>query len=197
MMCGGFDKDIAMQWTNTKSGYGWLSIGLHWLAAIAVVVMLVTGFQADFAGEAGDREARAALMGLHISFGASVALILLARVFASCAQPRPTPPEQAPALKFLSSATHQILLLAILIQVISGPLAVWSGGRAINVFDIFSIASPFAERNDAIHEFAEVLHAIGRWALIGAITLHVLGALKHALVDRDGVLKRMLAPTKA
>lgn len=186
-----------MQWTNTKSGYGWLSIGLHWLAAIAVVVMLVTGFQADFAGEAGDRAARAALMGLHISFGASVALILLARVFASYAQARPTPPEQAPALKFLSSATHQILLLAILIQVISGPLAVWSGGRAINVFDIFSIASPFAERNDAIHEFAEVLHAIGRWALIGAITLHVLGALKHALVDRDGVLKRMLAPTKA
>lgn len=186
-----------MQWMNTKNGYGWLSISLHWLAAIAVVVMLVTGFQAGFAGDAGDRATRSALMGLHISFGASVALVLLARVFASYAQTRPTPPEQAPVLKFLSNATHQVLLLAILIQVISGPLAVWSGGRAINVFDILAIPSPFAERNQGIHEFAELLHAIGRWALVGAITLHVLGALKHALIDRDGVLKRMLAPAKA
>lgn len=186
-----------MQWMNTKNGYGWLSISLHWLAAIAVVVMLVTGFQAGFAGDAGDRATRSALMGLHISFGASVALVLLARVFASYAQTRPTPPEQAPVLKFLSNATHQVLLFAILIQVISGPLAVWSGGRAINVFDILAIPSPFAERNQGIHEFAELLHAIGRWALVGAITLHVLGALKHALIDRDGVLKRMLAPAKA
>ncbi|MEQ1811960.1 MAG: cytochrome b [Terricaulis sp.] len=185
-----------MQWINSKSGYGWLSIALHWLAAIAVIVMLVTGFQAAFAGDAGDRATRSALMGLHISFGASVALILLARVISSYAQPRPAPPEQAPFLKFLSNATHQVLLLAILIQVISGPLAVWSGGRAINVFDLFSLASPFTARNQGVHEFAELLHAIGRWALIGAISLHVLGALKHVMIDRDGVLKRMLAPAK-
>ena len=185
-----------MQWLNTKNGYGWLSITLHWLAAIAVIVMLATGFRADFAGDAGDRATRAAMMALHISFGAAVALILLARVFSSYLQPRPTAPEQAPVLKFLSSATHQVLLLAILIQVISGPLAVWSGGRAINVFDIFAIPSPFAERNQSVHEIAEVMHAIGRWALIGAISLHVLGALKHAMIDRDGVLQRMLAPTK-
>ena len=61
-----------MQWTNTKNGYGWLSIGLHWFAAIAVVVMLVTGFQADFAGGAGDRATRSALMGLHISFAGMI-----------------------------------------------------------------------------------------------------------------------------
>lgn len=186
-----------MQWINTKQGYGWLSIALHWLAAIAVIIMLITGFRADFAGEAGDRALRSMLMGWHISLGASFALILLARVFASYAQPRPTPPEQAPALKFLASATHQVLLIAILIQVISGPLAVWSGGRAINVFELFSIPSPFAERNEAAHEIAEVLHTIGRWTLVAAITLHVLGALKHAMIDRDGVLRRMLAPAKA
>ena len=185
-----------MQWINTKNGYGWLSIILHWLAAIAVITLLVIGFRAEFAGDAGDREARAMLMGWHISLGASFALILLARVFASYAQPRPQPPEQAPILKFLSTATHQVLLLAILLQVISGPLAVWSGGRAINVFDLFSIPTPFAERNQGVHELAEVLHGIGRWALIGALSLHVLGALKHVLIDRDGVLQRMLAPAK-
>lgn len=186
-----------MQWVNDKNGYGWIAIALHWLAAIAVLVMLISGFRADMAGDAGDRALRGALMGFHISFGASVALLLLARVFSSYAQPRPAAPEQAPVLKWLAVGTHQLLLLAILIQVISGPLAVWSGGRAINVFDLFAIPSPFAERNDAVHELAEVLHAIGRWTLVVLISLHVLGALKHALIDRDGVLRRMLAPPKS
>lgn len=185
-----------MQWINNSRGYGWLAIALHWLAAIAIILMLITGFRADFAGEAGDREARAVLMGWHISLGAAFTFILLARVVSSYAQPRPTPPEQAPALKFLSSATHQLLLIAILVQVISGPLAIWSGGRAINVFDVFSIPSPFAERNEGVHEIAEVMHAIGRWAIVAFLSLHVIGALKHAFIDRDGVLRRMLAPPK-
>ncbi len=182
-----------MQWINDKNGYGWLSIALHWAAALIIVAMFVTGFRADMADEAGDREARAMLMGWHISIGAAFALVLLARVIASYGQPRPTPPEQAPALKFLSSATHQLLLLAILIQVISGPLAVWSGGRAINIFDIVSIPSPFAERNEGVHEIAGTLHAIGRWMLIVLISLHILGAIKHVLMDDKGSF-RMLTP---
>jgi cytochrome b561 len=185
-----------MQWINTRQGYGWLSIALHWLAAAAVLFMLWSGFNADFAEDAGDREARAALLRLHVGFGASMAFILLARVVASYAQPRPAAPEQTPALKLLALGTHQLLLGAILIQIVSGPLAVWSGGRPINVFDLFAIPGPFAERNEAVHEFAELLHAIGRWSLVVLISLHVLGALKHALIDRDGVLQRMLAPTK-
>lgn len=185
-----------MQWINDARTYGWLSILLHWLAAIAVFIMFYLGFSAEMAEEAGDRAARAALMGLHISFGATFALLLLARVASSYVQPRPAPVEQAPALKLIARATHQLLLLAILIQVVSGPLAVWSGGRAINVFELFAIPSPFAERNEGVHEAAEVLHAIGRWMLIVLIGVHVLGALKHAVIDRDGVMRRMLAPMK-
>lgn len=186
-----------MQWINSKTGYGWLSIGLHWAAAFIIIAMLVTGFRADMAGEAGDRAARSMLMGWHISIGAAFALVLLARVASSYAQPRPTAPEQSPALKLIATGTHQLLLLAILIQVVSGPLAIWSGGRAINIFDVVSIPSPFAERNGSVHEIAEIMHAIGRWMLIALISLHVVGALKHALIDRDGVMRRMLTPPKA
>jgi cytochrome b561 len=90
-----------------------------------------------------------------------------------------------------------LLLIGIVIQIVSGPLAVWSGGNPIRVFDWFAIPSPFAERNEGIHEFAEVLHAIGRWTLIVFMGLHVLGVVKHMFVDRDGVLERMIAPKKA
>jgi len=29
------------------------------------------------------------------------------------------------------------------------------------------------------------------------VGLHILGALKHALIDRDGVFRRMLVPRRA
>lgn len=186
-----------MQLTNTRNSYGWLAIALHWIVVIVIAVMLTTGFQAEFAGDAGDREARRALMTLHISIGGAFALVMLVRVLSSYLQPRPAPVEQKQPFKFLASSTHQLLLLGILIQVISGPLAVWSGGRPLNLFDVFAIPSPFTERIESVHEIAELMHAIGRWMLIVLISLHVLAVLKHAFVDRDGVLRRMLAPTKA
>jgi cytochrome b561 len=186
-----------MQWINDKQSYGWLTIALHWITVVAVVTMLYLGFSADAAQDAGDREARAALMRLHVSIGATFFLILLARVVSSYAQPRPAPAEQAPIFQLLAFGTHQLLLLGILIQIVSGPLAVWSGGNPIRVFDLFAIPSPFAERNEGVHEFAEVMHAIGRWMLIVFIGLHVLGVAKHMFIDRDGVLERMLAPKKA
>jgi cytochrome b561 len=186
-----------MQWMNDKRTYGWLAIALHWLTVVAVLTMLYLGFSAEAAQEAGDREGRAALMRLHVSFGATFFFILLARVVSSYVQPRPEPVEQAPIFQLLARGTHQLLLIGILIQIISGPLAVWSGGNPIRVFDWFAIPSPFAERNEGVHEFAEVLHAIGRWTLIIFIGLHVLGTLKHMFVDRDGVLERMIAPKKA
>lgn len=182
-----------MQWTNSKSGYGWIAITLHWLAFIAVLLMLTTGFRAEFLGDAGDRAGRAAAMGWHISIGASFFLILLARVASSYLQPKPAPVEQSKPLMFAATATHQILLIAILIQIISGPLAVWSGGRAINVFDLFALPSPFAARNEAVHEAAELMHAIGRWTIIVAGSLHVLAVVKHTLFG-DGIIQRMLSP---
>ena len=156
----------AMQWINSRDGYGWLSIILHWSAAIILITMLLIGFRADMLEDAGDRSGRAAVMGFHVGLGATLLLVLLARVLSSWLQPRPAPVPQPKPLMLIAVATHQLLLIAILIQIVSGPLAIWSGGRAINIFDVISIPSPFAERNQGVHEFAEVLHAIGRWSII-------------------------------
>ena len=182
-----------MQWTNTKDGYGWLAIGLHWFAFIAILFMLTTGFRAEFLGDAGDRAGRDAAMGWHVSLGVTFILLLLARVLSSYLQSKPAPVEQSKPLMLLATATHQILLLAILIQIISGPLAVWSGDRALNVFDLFAIPSPFAARNEGVHETAELMHAIGRWTIIVAASLHILAVVKHTLFG-DGIIQRMLSP---
>lgn len=183
-----------MRWQNTERQYGWVSVALHWLGALSIIAMLVIGLRADFAGDAGDRATRSEWMGLHLSLGVTVWLILLARVVFHFVQRQPDPPPQAPALSFVAAATHNLLLLAIVLLIVSGPLAVFSGGRDIDVWGLFSLATPFAERNEFVHDLAEKLHAAGRYMLYVLLPLHILGALKHLIVDRDGVFKRIFVP---
>lgn len=185
-----------MSLANSAKGYGLLSIALHWLGAAAVIAMLVIGLQADWAGEAGDRARRSELLGVHIALGASVALLILARIAAHYLQRQPEPTPQPRVLNLVSKAVHHLLLLALVLLFISGPMAVWSGARDISVFGAFAIPSPFAERNEGVHEIAEQIHAVGRYMLYVLIPLHVLGALKHLVIDRDGAFQRMLIPTR-
>jgi cytochrome b561 len=185
-----------MQTEAKPQGYGWLAIALHWIAAFGVLAMLWIGLNADWAGDAGNRAERARWMGLHISLGATLIAFFAARVVGHYTLPQPAPAEQARPLQMLAKAAHHLLLLAIVILILSGPMAVFSGGRDINVWGLFAVPSPFAERNDAVHEAAEQVHAVGRYMLYGLIPLHVLGALKHLIVDRDGVFMRMLRPSK-
>ena len=74
----------------------------------------------------------------------------------------------------------------------TGPLAVWSTGQPLQVFDVLAIPSPFAARVDWLHEACEEVHGAATklfWPLIG---LHVAGAVKHLVYDRDRTLQRML-----
>ena len=178
--------------STAPAKYSWLQVSLHWLAALGVVAMFAIGLAAESAGEAGDREARGALMGLHISLGVTLFLIFAARIVAHYTTTQPAPAPQPRLLQIVSKATHHLLLLAIILLIISGPMAVWSRGAPINVWDAFALPSPFAERNDTVHETAETIHAIGRFMLWVLVPLHVLGALKHVVFDRDGVFSRML-----
>ena len=59
---------------------------------------------------------------------------------------------------------------------------------------MIALPSPFGGRNHDMHEIADAMHLIGRWMLFVLIPVHVLAALKHEFVDRDGVLMQMFEP---
>jgi cytochrome b561 len=185
-----------MQWTNTKNGYGLITITLHWIAVVGIITMLLIGWRAEALQEAGDRAGRGAAMGWHVAIGSVLVLILLVRVVQHYVQKQPDDPPQPKALNVIANLNHNLLLLAILILIVSGPLTVWSAARPINFAGVLPIPSPFAERNTPVHEFAEQAHAVGRYMLYVLIPLHLLGVVKHVVIDKDGVLQRMLAPAK-
>jgi cytochrome b561 len=132
-------------------------------------------------------------MSLHVAVGVAFFVIFAARIASHYLQKAPIEPDQSSALRIIARATHNLLLLMIAVQIVSGPLMIWSRAQPINA-GFISIPSPFVVRADNVHEIAEFMHLIGRWSLVVLISLHVAGAMKHLFLDRDGLFERIFVP---
>lgn len=174
---------------NTRNAYGWMAIALHWISAIGVIALYLLGERME---EAPDRAARIAAQGLHVSVGVLLFTFLAARLLWSASQPHPRSLERNPWLRRAGIAVHLLFLAMILLLLVTGPLAVWSAARPIQVFDLMAIPSPFSARVDWLHEAAEWVHGAATKLFWPLIVLHLAGALKHLVVDRDATLRRML-----
>lgn len=182
-----------MQWKNTAAGYGWAAIALHWIAAAGVIWLYFLGENIEHAKEARlPREEVRTLIDFHVSVGMAFIVFLAARIVGHIAQRQPAPPKQAKYLHWLSKTVMWLFLLMIGVQIVTGPLSIWTGGSPIKVFDLFAIPSPFAERQGELHEALETVHALAPNLFWPLIVLHVAGAAKHLLIDRDGAVQRML-----
>ena len=176
-----------MQLRDTSQGYSWVSIVFHWLTALSVIgLYLIAEFSEDFPGVS-----EKAMEALHISIGMSVFVILVARILWRLANVRPLLPPQNPLLQFLARWVPNLLLAGIALMVVSGPLMIWSNGKTIAVFEFINLASPMA-KNHSLHEFWEEVHEFGANLLVIGVGLHVAGAIKHQLIDRDNTITKML-----
>jgi polyisoprenoid-binding protein YceI len=75
------------------------------------------------------------------------------------------------------------------------PLTGWIGssakGYAVSVFGWFTLPNLVGQNKELAH-LCYLIHDTVAWGVIALIVLHVAGALKHAIIDRDGTLRRML-----
>ena len=182
-----------MQLGNTRTAYGWIAIALHWISAAGVIALYFLGETLE---EAVGRPAKAAAMLNHVSVGVLVFTFLAARLIWSASQPKPAPLETRKWFALAAKVVAIAFLAMIAIQIITGPLIVWSGGRALQVFDWFAIPSPFPQRIRWLHEATELPHKLAPNLCWPLISLHVGGALKHLVSDRDKTLPRMLWVSK-
>ena len=211
-----------MQLTDLRQGYGWISIAFHWLVAVLVFYLFLggqtleeggergrEGVQRSFGGGEGARQfvegaARAGRdfatsvfepRALHISFGMVLLVLILARLVWRLTQGSPPKGNDSPALNLLAFLVQWGLIAAVLVLVITGPLMNWSIGQSIHVFNWFSLPSPLAAARSTRRTVQEI-YSLAANLLIPLVALHVLGALKHLFIDRDGVMRRILIPTR-
>jgi len=179
--------------TDTKKGYGLISIALHWIVAAAIIFLFTSG---QIFEELGRSDAGRTLRMVHVSIGAIAAAFFIARFVWRLAQGAPDKGDEPVPLYLLAKAIQWALLLAPLGLVISGFLAVWSGGRDVSLFGLLAIPAPIAESAD-LHETMEEVHEFFANLMLPLVALHVLGGLKHLIINRDGVMKRIFVPARA
>ena len=99
-----------MRWRDTRSGYGWLSIALHWLTAIVVLTMWTVGTMS----QTDVQEDSAWYAHLHMSIGVSAYLLLWGRILWRFVVGHPAPhPGQSALLFPVAKGFHYLFLVAI------------------------------------------------------------------------------------
>ena len=174
---------------DSASGYGWISILLHWLTAVIVIAMWVIGTSSQAASD----EDYPGLVNLHMTTGILMYALLWVRIVWRFRSGHPGPLVKQNRVFFsIGKYFHFGLLLALAAMLISGPLMVWSGGDAIEIFAL-AIPSPIG-RIEPLQHALRFIHGTVSLVVIIGIAVHILAALKHIVVDRDGTLDKILLP---
>lgn len=183
-----------MQIHDARTGYGWLSIALHWAAAISVVMLWFIGNQ--MTAEDTPPDEAAALLQVHTSVAITVYLLLLYRVFRRLRVGFPgRSAGQNVVLISIARIVHSTLLLSIVVMLFTGPLQIWLAGDAIALFNIGEIASPFSA-NDTAATFANTAHVIFSKVLLVVFLIHIAGAMRQILLSEGETANRMLVATE-
>lgn len=178
-----------MQIRDTAADFGTPSRLLHWLAGFAIALAWIVG---TVMGDLPRGDPRAAGLSLHFALGTAVLTLTALRLVWRLANPRLEPAPGTPGWQVAAARLAHAALYALMFAVpLSGVLAAWFGGKAINLFWVATLASPFA-RDRALEKGAEEVHEVLANGLLVLVAVHVAAALWHHFVRRDGMLRRML-----
>ncbi len=191
---------------NTSLSYGPVARGLHWATAVLIVLMIPLGFAAetlaDSANAPGATPSDAAiarvifLFSLHKTLGVLVFFLALSRLIWMILQTKPAPlhPDRRTET-FLAETVHFALYGALVLVPLSGWLHHAAATGFAPIWWPFGQSLPFVPKDAALSHVFSALHGLSVWVLIGALALHIAGALKHHLIDKDTTLSRMTRGT--
>lgn len=179
-----------MQWKNSSTRFGHLSVLLHWLMALAVYGMFALGLWMVTLGYYDSWYHPAPE--LHKSIGITLFAVMILRVIWRFISPPPKPLSSYSTLTRLSAVSVHLLLYGILFAIfISGYLISTADGKPIEVFGLLSVPATL-EGVAGQADLAGDIHLWLAWSVVILSGLHALAALKHHFIDRDNTLKRML-----
>lgn len=179
--------------TDSRTGYGLISIAIHWISALLIlflfglgIYMVDLGYYDDWYHEAPE---------LHISLGLVVLLLMLIRVIWRIANPTPVELAAKRAQNLAAKFVKLGLYALVFIVLISGYLITTAEGQPASMFNLikFPVLTELSSQNV---DLAGEIHEYLAWGIVLLVVLHVAGALLHHFIIRDRTLMRMLKPVK-
>jgi len=173
---------------NNALRYGFVAQGLHWIIAAMLVIQVALGKIADELPTGLDK---LALMARHKSVGITI-LALAAIRLAWRLIDRPPPPPPMPRWQHAASRlTHGAFYVLLFAMPVTGWLMSSASNYPVSWFGLFQLPD-FVRPDEGLEHRLEDVHETLAKVLIALAILHVVAALKHQFIDRDGLLMRML-----
>lgn len=184
---------------NTQLRYGLVAQILHWVTAALILFLLPLGLYMHELPQGSDAEIlqKVFLYSLHKTVGIALLLVALVRVFWATFGKKPAALHSERKLETFAAETIHWLLYASIIAV---PVAGWLHHAATDGFaPIWWFENqnlPFVPKDVHLAEIFGAMHFFFAATLVISLVLHIAGALKHAVIDKDSTLARMV-PGKA
>ncbi|HAF01244.1 MAG TPA: cytochrome B [Methylophilaceae bacterium] len=193
--------------TNQK--YNKVAVILHWLIAFAIFGMFALGwYMSDLPKEAPKQMAfdlfdlgvytwqlpeeaspRNFYFNLHKSIGITILGLVLIRFLWRITHKPPAILSSYKAWeRKTATAAHHTLYLLMFAMPVSGLIMAMSGKYGVKWFGIDVIAGT---ENKVLRDFFKEAHEIIGVILLILVVLHIAGAIKHKLIDKDETMKRM------
>ena len=167
---------------------------LHWAIAALIVCQFVLANAFESAEEAGQRLGQLALLANHKSVGMTVLMLAVLRLGWRLTHRPPALPASMAGWQVLASkATHVAIYGLIFLIPLTGWLQSSAKAYSVSWFNLFAFPD-LVGKSERIEGLTHELHEIGAKLLVALVIVHVLAALKHHFLDKDGVLKAMATP---
>ncbi|RUO64768.1 cytochrome b [Idiomarina ramblicola] len=177
---------------NTQTGYGFITIVIHWLTALIVIGLFALGWWM-LTLTYYDEWYRLGPW-WHKSFGIVLLIVTILRVAWTLLNTKPKP-LGSKFERIGAKAGHLLLYLLLFTVMISGFLISTADGSSISVFDWFSVPAVITNLPEQADIAGEV-HWYSALALVILAGGHTLAALKHHFINKDSTLIRMFGKTK-
>lgn len=178
-----------MKLADSVTGYGVVTRGLHWALAILIAAQL--GLAAVFTQWLVDGAGHSLALMLHESIGLVILVLGIAFILWRCCNPKPTLGSLPVWQRVLATLVHSALYAAIVAQPVFGILMSFGFGFSVPFFGLFSLPAWIPVSETAASSLATLHEITGIYIVGGFVGLHIAAAIYHAMIRRDGVLRRM------
>ena len=178
---------------NSRESWGWLAIALHWAMAALILAAWPIGFAMTRWFE-DDLAQKFELYQLHKSLGFTILTLALLRLLWRLVNTAPELPETLAGWeKRLAHATHWGLYALFIVLPLTGWLMVSSSPIQVPtvVFGLVPVPN-LTGPDEALFQVTQTTHQWLAWCFGVLLVLHIAAALKHHLILKDQVLRRML-----
>lgn len=174
---------------NADNRYTTAAIHLHWLLAVALAGTFALGI---YMHDLPLSPEKLKLYSWHKWAGVTIFLLAIARLAWRATHRPPAAPVGMPAWqRRAAEAVHGLLYVLMFAVPLTGWLMSSAKGYQTVYFGVLPLPDLLA-KDPELGETLKTVHMSLNFVFAGLVLAHVGAALKHHLIDRDGVLARML-----